>query len=151
MLLPCATTCVMLSMGFTLCDSFSVFDPSFIHLPSVGLHHLAREWVLVGTLGVLSCRKGKTCQSGGSRSKSSVDAAYPVDNSLNGRVNTQRRERNTQYDLSNIMETFRSDKFYFLTISPSSLITEDLPKWQSRRRRTWTRGCQSKPASIHRP
>jgi hypothetical protein len=44
-------------MGFTLCDSFSVFDPSFLHLPSVGLHHLARERVLVGTLGVLSSRK----------------------------------------------------------------------------------------------
>lgn len=151
MLLPCATTCVMLSMGFTLCDSFSVFDPSFIHLPSVGLHHLARERVLVGTLGVLSSRKGKTRQSGGSRSKSSVDAAYPVDNSLNGRVDAQRRERYAQDDLFDTMEVFRSAKCFFRCISPSSLTTEDLPKWQSRRRRTWTRGCQSKPASSRRP
>lgn len=150
MLLPDATTCVMLSMGFTLCSSFSVFDPSFIHLPSVGLHHLARERVLVGTLGVLSCRRGKACQSGGSRSNSSVDAAYPVDNSLNGRVNTQRRERHAQDDLFDAMKVPVSQMLFplYIALEPG---TEGLPKWQSRRRRTWTRGCQSKPASSRRP
>jgi hypothetical protein len=112
----------MLSMGFTLCSSVSIFDPSFIHLPSVGLHHLARERVLVGTLGVLSSRKGKTCQSDRSHSKSIVDAAYPVDNSLNGRVDAQGRERYAQDDLFDTMEVPVSQMLFplYIAIEPDN-------------------------------